>query len=54
MTPWDWTFSIALVIVAGVVGGFSGFGSAMILMPSLSLLLAPPQLVAIALLVLLL
>ncbi|NEO28029.1 MAG: sulfite exporter TauE/SafE family protein [Kamptonema sp. SIO4C4] len=41
---------ISLVMIAGVIRGFSGFGSAMILAPSLSLLFNPQQVVATILL----
>lgn len=46
MEPWEWTISIGFVALAGFVRGLSGFGSAMILMPGLSLLFGPQQVVA--------
>lgn len=42
----DWLIAVNLVTIAGVTRGFSGFGSAMILAPGLSLLFNPQQVVA--------
>lgn len=50
MTYWDWILGIVLVAIAGYVRGFSGFGSAMILTPGLSLIFTPQQAVATVLL----
>lgn len=41
-----WLMSLALVAIAGFTRGFSGFGSAMILAPSLSLLVHPQEAIA--------
>jgi hypothetical protein len=46
MEYWDWVLGIGLVAVAGYVRGFSGFGSAMVLTPGLSLIFSPQQAVA--------
>lgn len=42
----DWLLGLSLVAIAGVTRGFSGFGSAMILAPGLSLIFNPQQVVA--------
>lgn len=42
----DWLLGLSLVVIAGVTRGFSGFGSAMILAPGLSLIFNPQQVVA--------
>lgn len=41
-----WLIGLGMVAIAGFTRGFSGFGSAMILAPSLSLLFNPQQVVA--------
>lgn len=41
-----WLIGLAMVAIAGFTRGFSGFGSAMILAPGLSLLFNPQQVVA--------
>lgn len=46
MENWDWLLGGSLVAIAGFTRGFSGFGSAMILSPGLSLLFKPQQVVA--------
>ena len=50
MDLWQWALSIGLVALAAFVRGLSGFGSAMILTPGLSLLYNPQQVVAIVIL----
>ncbi|MEB3359009.1 MAG: sulfite exporter TauE/SafE family protein [Synechococcales bacterium] len=50
MEYWEWALEIGLVAIAGYVRGFSGFGSAMILTPGLSLVFNPQQAVAIVIL----
>lgn len=46
MESLDWWLSIGLVAIASFTRGFSGFGSAMILTPGLSLFFPPQQVVA--------
>jgi uncharacterized membrane protein YfcA len=46
MDIFSWVLATGCVILAGCVRGFSGFGSALILMPLLSMLIDPHQAVA--------
>lgn len=46
-TPFSWLLSVSVVIAAGVVRGFAGFGAAMIIMPGLSLIYRPIDALAI-------
>lgn len=44
-------FLIAVAIIAGLIRGFAGFGSAMVIVPLFSILLAPAETVAVMLLI---
>lgn len=44
-------FLIAVSIIAGLIRGFAGFGSAMVIVPLFSILLAPAETIAIMLLI---
>ncbi|MDI9636447.1 sulfite exporter TauE/SafE family protein [Geitlerinema splendidum] len=45
-----WLLAVSAVTIAGLIRGFSGFGSAMAIAPTLSLIWSPQQAVAIAVL----
>ena len=47
----EFLFLIAVVIVAGLIRGFTGFGSALVIVPLFSTLLAPAQTIAVMLLI---
>lgn len=47
--PMAFIFAAAMAAAAGLIRGFSGFGATMTLAPSLSLVMPPPEAVAVAL-----
>ncbi len=49
LTPAALAFAVAMTVAAGLIRGFSGFGGTMTLAPSLSLVMSPPEAIAIAL-----
>ncbi len=50
MTASGWLIAVSMAAIAGFVRGFSGFGSVMVLTPSLGILFGPQQAIATALL----
>jgi len=49
LSPGAFAFAGAMAFAAGLIRGFSGFGGTMTLAPSLSLVMPPPEAVAVAL-----
>ena len=49
LSPTAFAFAAAMAFAAGLIRGFSGFGGTMTLAPSLSLVMLPPEAIAVAL-----